>query len=209
MVTTDFHVITRLESEIIMADLLAPIVTSPFLPLVIFCARICDVTLGTLRIIFISKGKKSLAPLVAFFEVLIWIIVIGELLSHANNLISYICYAGGYATGSFVGMYVEERLALGIQLLQIYTKKPVNTLQSKLNQANFGATIVHGEGVNGPVSIIQTIVNRKNLPQVESIVNQFDPDVFYSMFDAKTVRRGIFPTLGSGRLRMVRERPGK
>jgi len=192
-----------------MTDLLAPIVSSPFLPLLIFVARICDVTLGTLRIIFISKGKKTLAPLVAFFEVLIWIIVIGELLSHTNSLISYVCYAGGYATGSFVGMYVEERLALGIQLLQIYTKRPAHELQHQLNQANYGATIVHGEGVNGPVSIVQTVVNRKNLPQVESIVNQFDPDVFYAMYDAKTVRRGIFPMLGSRRFRMERERPGK
>ena len=192
-----------------MEDFLSPVLTSPILPLLIFCARICDVTLGTLRIIFISKGKKGLAPLVAFFEVLIWIIVISELLSQTGSLLSYVCYAGGYATGSFVGMYVEERLAMGIQLLQIYTKKPADELQQHLNRANFGATIIKGEGVNGPVNIMNTVVNRKNLPQVESIINQFDPDVFYALYDAKTVQRGIFPIIGSRYVRTGRERPGK
>ena len=192
-----------------MTEFLTPILDSPFLPLLIFCARICDVTLGTLRIIFISKGKKGLAPCVAFFEVLIWIIVITELLSHANNFFSYVCYAGGYATGSYVGMYVEERLAIGVQLLQIYTKKPVDEMVRQLNQANFGATIIRGEGVNGPVSIVQTVVNRKNLVKVESIINQFDPEVFYVLSDAKTVQRGIFPRIGVKRFRIERERPGK
>ena len=192
-----------------MTEFLTPILNSPFLPLLIFFARICDVTLGTLRIIFISKGKKTLAPFVAFFEVLIWIIVISELLSHANNFFSYVCYAGGYATGSYVGMYVEERLAIGIQLLQVYTKKAADELQLQLNNANFGATIIQGEGVNGPVGIVQTVVNRKNLPKAEAIINQFDPDVFYVLSDTKTVQRGIFPSINSKRLRIYRERPGK
>ena len=192
-----------------MTEILAPILDSPFVPLLIFFARICDVTLGTLRIIFISKGKKTLAPFVAFFEVFIWIIVISELLSHANNFFSYVCYAGGYATGSYVGMYVEERLAIGIQLLQVYTKKTPDDLLQQLNQANFGATIIEGEGMNGPVSIVQTVVNRKNIAQVEAIINQFDPEMFYVMTDTRTVQRGIFPMMGSRRFRILRERPGK
>ena len=192
-----------------MAELLGPVLDSPFLPMLIFLARICDVTLGTLRIIFISKGKKSIAPFVAFFEVFIWIIVISELLSHANNIFSYVCYAGGYATGSYVGMYVEERLAIGIQLIQIYTKKSGNELVQLLNHENFGATAVQGSGVNGAVSIVQTIVNRKNLKRVESIINLFDSEVFYVMTDTKTVQRGIFPMIGARRIRIGRERHGK
>ena len=192
-----------------MADFLAPILDSPFLPLIIFLARVCDVTLGTLRIIFVSKGKKNLAPLVAFFEVLIWIIVISQLLSHANNFFSYVCYAGGYAAGSYVGIYVEERLAMGIQLIQVYTKKSGDELVRLLNQDNFGATAIHGEGANGAVSIVQAVVNRKNMNQVESIINKFDSEVFFVMTDTKTVQRGIFPVLGAKKLRILRERPGK
>jgi len=192
-----------------MAEILGPVLDSPFLPLLIFLARVCDVTLGTLRIIFISKGKKNIAPFVAFFEVLIWIIVISELLSHANNFLSYVCYAGGYAAGSYVGLSVEERLAIGIQLIQVYTKKSGDELVRKLNHANLGATVVEGAGVNGSVSIVQTIVNRKNMKQAESIINLFDPDVFYVMTDTKTVQRGIFPMIDSRRIRMGRERPGK
>jgi len=192
-----------------MAEFLAPILTSPLLPLLIFLARVCDVTLGTLRIIFVSKGRKNLAPIVAFFEVLIWIIVISELLSHANNLFSYVCYAGGYATGSYVGIYVEERIAMGVQLVQVYTKKSGGELVRLLNQENFGATALQGEGVNGAVCIVQTVVNRKNMNRVKSIINQFDPDVFYVMTDTKTVQRGIFPIIGPKRFGTQRERPGK
>ncbi|MCL2502289.1 MAG: DUF5698 domain-containing protein [Bacteroidales bacterium] len=192
-----------------MAEILGPVLASPFLPLLIFLARVFDVTLGTLRIIFISKGKKNVAPFVAFFEVLIWIIVISELLSHANNLFSYVCYAGGYATGSYVGLYVEERIAMGIQLVQVYTKKNGEELVQRLNKSNFGATIIRGEGANGPVGIVQTIVNRKNMAEVESIINLFDPDVFYVLTDTKTVQRGIFPVIGPRRFRIERERPGK
>ncbi|MDR2586068.1 MAG: DUF5698 domain-containing protein [Prevotellaceae bacterium] len=192
-----------------MSELLAPLLDSPLLPLLIFFARICDVTLGTMRIIFISKGKKTLAPFVAFFEVLIWIIVISELLSHTTNFFSYVCYAGGYATGSYVGMYVEERLAIGIQLLQVYTKRPPDGLMQQLNSENFGATIIDGQGANGQVFIVQIVVTRKNLSKAESIVNQFDPDVFYVLSDTKTVQRGIFPIIGSRRLRIQRVRPGK
>ncbi|MCL2727072.1 MAG: DUF5698 domain-containing protein [Bacteroidales bacterium] len=192
-----------------MADFLAPVLDSPFLPLLIFLARVCDVTLGTLRIIFVSKGRKNLAPIVAFFEVLIWIIVISELLSHANNLFSYVCYAGGYATGSYVGIYVEERIAMGIQLVQVYTKKSGDGLVRLLNQENFGATVIQGEGVNGAVSIVQTVVNRKNMSRVKTIINDFDPDVFYVMTDTKTVQRGIFPIIGPKRFGTQRERPGK
>jgi uncharacterized protein YebE (UPF0316 family) len=165
----------------------------PYLPFLVFFARICDVTLGTMRIIFISKGKKYLAPLVGFFEVFIWIVVISRILSEANDFICYVAYAGGYATGSIVGMWVEERLAIGTLLIRVYTKKAGRDLLTVLNKEKIGATLTVGEGIEGAVHIIQTVVNRKNSAHVEALITTFDAQAFYVITDVRAVQRGIFP----------------
>jgi len=168
----------------------------PWLPFFVFFARISDVTLGTLRIIFISKGKKLLAPLFGFVEVLIWIAVIGQVLEHsAGDIICYIAYAAGYATGSLVGMMVEERLALGLHLIRVYTKKNGIDLVQMLNAANFGATIVGGQGVEGEVHIIETIVNRKLSNKAQALITDFDATAFYVVSDVRSVQRGIFASI--------------
>jgi uncharacterized protein YebE (UPF0316 family) len=89
------------------------------LPLLIFFARICDVSIGTMRIIFVSKGKKNIAPLLGFFEVLIWIIVISKIMQNLNNYVNYVAYAAGFATGNLVGMIIEEKLAVGVQMIRV------------------------------------------------------------------------------------------
>ncbi|MDR3132805.1 MAG: DUF2179 domain-containing protein [Prevotellaceae bacterium] len=166
----------------------------PYLPFLVFFARICDVTLGTLRIIFISKGKKYLAPLVGFLEVFIWIVVISRILEASSDLVCYVAYAGGYAAGSFIGMHVEERLAIGTLLISVFTKKDGKPLVAQLNHAGYGATINKGEGMEGEVSVVQTVVNRKKSDRVLQIITQFDPKVFYVVSDVRMVQHGIFPS---------------
>ena len=97
------------------------------LPLVIFFGRICDVTLGTLRIIFVSKGERKKAPIVGFFEVFIWVVIISQIFSHANDIIAYLAYAAGYAAGNYVGILVENKIAFGFQLFRVYTKAEPNS----------------------------------------------------------------------------------
>ncbi|MDR1405773.1 MAG: DUF2179 domain-containing protein [Prevotellaceae bacterium] len=165
----------------------------PYLPFLVFFARICDVTLGTLRIIFISKGKKYLAPLAGFLEVFIWIVVISRILEASNDLICYVSYAGGYAAGSFIGMHVEERLAIGMLFISVFTKKDGKQLVAQLNHAGYGATINRGEGMEGGVNIVQTVVIRKKSERALQIITQFDPKVFYVVSDVRAVQHGIFP----------------
>jgi len=166
----------------------------PYLPFLVFFARIFDVTLGTMRIIFISKGKKKLAPLVGFCEVFIWIVVISKILSVSNDFICYLAYAAGYATGSFIGMLVEERIAIGTLLIRVYTKKQGKELVRILNNAKFGATISSGEGIEGEVSIVETIINRKQTDKVEKLIGEFDATAFYVVSDVRSVQHGIFPS---------------
>lgn len=163
------------------------------LPFLIFLARVFDVTLGTLRIIFVSRGKRNLAPLFGFFEVLIWIVVIGQVVQNLHNLASYIGYAAGFAAGNFVGMYIEDRLAIGTLMVRIILQKNAEELVSRLHTAGYGVTCVDGQGANGPVKLIYTIVKRKDLAKVRQIIHEINPKAFLSIEDLRSTQEGIFP----------------
>jgi len=182
------------------------------LPLIIFVARICDVSLGTLRIVFVSKGKKNIAPFLGFFELLIWVVVISEVFKTADNFVCYIAYAGGYAAGNFLGMNIEERLALGSQLIQVFSSKDVASLRKSLQDAGFGTTVVEGDGSAGKTNILYTVINRKTAEQAEKILRDFDPNIFYVIEDVRMVKSGIFPDTRLNRpfnRLFLRSRPGK
>lgn len=167
------------------------------LPLLIFFGRICDVTLGTLRIIFVSKGEKIKAPIVGFFEVFIWVVIISQIFSHANDIIAYIAYAGGYAAGNFVGILVENKIAFGFQMFRIYTKKNGSELTAALNKKGFGSTYIRGEGAVSEVDIVEAVVNRKDAKQIKNIIDHFDSNAFYVIEDIRSKRKGIFATASS------------
>lgn len=171
----------------------SPYFTYLLLPILIFCARICDVTFGTIRIILVSKGIKSIAPILGFVEVFIWILAISQIMANLNNWVCYFAYAAGFATGNYVGMIIEERLAMGTLILRIMISGTAEELAKALNKENFGATTVHAEGSHGSVDLIYTIVNRKDLSRVEIIIKEFNPNAFYSIEEVKKVNKGVFP----------------
>ena len=182
------------------------------LPLIIFFARICDVSLGTMRIVFVSKGKKNIAPILGFFELFIWIVVISEIFKNADSMVCYIVYAGGYAAGNFIGMNIEERLAIGTQLIQVFTPKDIAPLQKCLNEAGFGTTVVEGDGSAGKTNILYTVINRKTFTKAEKILKEFDPFIFYVIEDVRLVKSGIFPHAKHNKpfhRAFWRSRPGK
>lgn len=176
------------------------------LPFVIFFSRIMDVTLGTLRIIFVSKGQKYLAPIMGFFEVFIWIMVITQILTRAQDMIAYLSYAAGYATGNYVGIIIEERLAYGILVCRIYTNKEPGTLVSMLREHGYGATIMEGMGSQQKVYIIEAVVERKALKEIDRFITNFDENTFYTVEDVRIRQKGIFP---KSSLFFKRWRPGK
>lgn len=163
------------------------------LPLIIFLARVCDVTLGTLRIIFVSRGRRNMAPLLGFFEVLIWIVVIGQLVQHLQSPTAYIGYAGGFAAGNFVGMWLEDRLALGTFILRVMVCGDGKILAEKIHEAGFGVTRVDGEGSAGAVKLIYTVVKRRHVGRVMEIIHQTMPDAFVTVEEVRSFEKGIFP----------------
>jgi len=163
------------------------------LPLLIFVARIADVSIGTIRVIFISRGLKYLAPIVGFFEILIWLLAIGQIMKNLSNPACYIAYAGGFAMGNFVGIWIAERLSLGVVLIRVVTKKDASELVECLKSADYGVTSVDGHGSAGQVQVVFTIVPRREVKRVVDLVKNFNPKAFYSIEEIGFVERGVFP----------------
>jgi uncharacterized protein YebE (UPF0316 family) len=177
---------------IVMEHLNTEIVNYLLLPLFIFLARIFDVSLGTLRIIFVTKGMRIIAPLVGFFEVLIWLLAISRIMQDLDNWVSYIAYAGGFATGNFVGMYLEERLAIGHEMIRVITRKDATSLIEKLRDMGYGVTSVKAEGIEGEVAIIYIIARRRMIGEVLDKINYFNPRALYTVESIKYVNKEIF-----------------
>ncbi len=164
------------------------------LPLLIFLARICDVTIGTVRIMLVARGKKFLSPILGFVEMLIWIMVIRQVATSINNWVACIAFALGFAIGNFVGMLIEEKLALGMQVIRIITRKEATELIDKMKEKGYGVTVIDAQGSTGKVNLIFTIVKRSDQPKVVNLIRQFNPKAFYSVEDIRSVGEGVFPS---------------
>jgi uncharacterized protein YebE (UPF0316 family) len=167
--------------------------TYALLPALIFFSRVLDVSFGTIRIVMVSKGHKFWAPFLGFFEVLIWLLAISRIFQNLDNWTCYIAYAAGFAAGNYVGLLIEEKLAVGIVKVQIITRKDAQQLIENLTDAGYGITHHEAQGSSETVSIIYTIVNRKKVKKVQDIVHKSNPLAFYSVEDVKSVNKGIFP----------------
>jgi uncharacterized protein YebE (UPF0316 family) len=163
------------------------------LPLLIFMARILDVTIGTIRIVMVSKGQKLWAPILGFFEVFIWLIAISRIFQNLDNWVNYVAYAAGFASGNYIGLLLEERLAMGIVKIQIITRRSAVDLIKNLKDAGYGITHHEAKGSSEIVSIIYSIIKRNEIHKVEKIVKATNPKAFYSIEDVKSVSHGIFP----------------
>ena len=162
------------------------------LPLLIFAARICDQTIGTLRLIFVSKGFKYTAPVLAFFESMIWLIAISQILSHLDNIACFLAYGLGYASGNYVGMLLEERLSIGSVIVRIFSKERIHEFIDVLQKHNYGYTIINAEGSTGELKVIFSIIKRKSLPHLITHINDIDSNTFYTVEEVKSVKKGIF-----------------
>ncbi len=155
------------------------------IPILIFLARILDVTMGTIRIIFISKGFKYLAPVISFFEVLVWLLAITQIMQNLTNFVNYIAYAAGFATGTFLGIHLEKKLAMGYLSVSVLTKKDPTGLIEKLETSGHKTTSIEARGKKSNVQMVFTIVKRKKLRNVLNAIKVFDPSAFYSIEDVK------------------------
>jgi len=163
------------------------------LPLLIFLARVIDVSIGTVRIIFVSRGLKLIAATMGFFEVLIWITVVTQILNNLTNPMTYIAYAAGFATGNYIGILIEQRISIGKVMIRIITGQDSKDLCDILKDKGYRFTIVNAHGSRGEVKIIFSVIDRKLLPEILESIKVFTPNAFYSIEDVRQVKEGEFP----------------
>lgn len=169
------------------------------IPVLIFLARICDVTIGTFRIILVSRGERLYASMAGFFEVLIWIIVVSQIMNNLGGIVNYVAYAAGFAMGNYVGISLERRLAMGMVVMRIITNKPADELIEHLKQEYHGVTNIAARGVSGEVRLVLAVIKRKDIPFFLKIVKNYNPKAFVSVEDVRLLSDTHLPPKSDSR----------
>ncbi len=162
-------------------------------PLLIFLARVSDVTLGTLRMVFVARGEKGKAALLGFFEVLIWLSAISYILQNLTTISNYFAYAAGFATGNFLGLKIEEKMALGLLGVTVITNRDAGGLIEQLKREKYGITSVSASGATGRVRIVFSVIRRKDLESLRRVVEQFHPNAFIATQNVRSVSKPVYP----------------
>ena len=163
------------------------------LPLFIFLAEACVVTISTMRTIFVARGMKVLAPLLGVFEVSIWLFAIGEVMKNLSDWRCSAAFAGGFTIGNFLGILLEEKLAMGSVGVHMITHRDASQLIDALRAADYGVTRIDAEGATGPVQVVYTVIKRKDLEHVLRIARRYHPNLFYSVDDLHSAAAGVAP----------------
>ncbi|GAB5495595.1 MAG: DUF2179 domain-containing protein [Phycisphaerales bacterium] len=152
-----------------------------YIPLLIFTARICDVSLGTVRTVFVVSGYRKISVLLGFFEVLIWVLAIGGVMKYLPNPFAVAGYAGGYATGIFVGMMVEDKIAVGLRMIRVINPNPAIDVSKLLRERGMRVTRIEGAGQKGPVEVSFSVVKRRRILEVRNLLNENAPEAFITI----------------------------
>lgn len=160
--------------------------------LFIFLARVTDVSIGTMRTILLVKGQRKIASVLGFFEVMIYLIVLGKVVGNIDQPVLILAYCLGYATGNIMGSKIEERLSIGRLIVQIIVKESFDDLVQRLRDAGFGVTIFEGEGMDGKSYMLNIILERKQLGLLHKITDGCDNGAFITTMDVRASMGGYF-----------------
>ena len=160
--------------------------------LFIFAARITDVSIGTMRTILLVKGQRRIASVLGFFEVMIYLIVLGKVVGNIDKPVLILAYGLGYATGNIIGSKIEEKLSIGRLVAQVIVKEMFEELVRKLRAAGFGVTIFEGEGMDGRSYMLNIILNRKQVKKRYEIIDGCDCGAFITAMDVRASLGGYF-----------------
>lgn len=157
------------------------------LPLLIFVARIGDVSINTLRIIYMLHGKKWISTFLGFFESLIWILAISQIFQNVDSMITYFAYASGFACGVFVGMLIEDRLAIGRVVVRVIEPSINTDLIEFLDTNGYRYSNISGLSKEGDVNILFTVIKREKLKATIGIIKKYNPNAYYTVEGIKRV----------------------
>jgi len=162
--------------------------------LLIFIMRVANMSLDTIRVMMVMRGRKSLAWVMGFIQTLIFIFVLTAVIQDFDNILNIIAYAGGFATGNVVGMWIEDRLALGHTHLRIISMAHGVSIAGRLREEGFAVTEIVGRGRDGVVSLLNVSVLRRSVNKVCETVQEVDEDAFITAEALRPIRRGFWGT---------------
>ena len=161
--------------------------------LLIFVLRICDVSVGTLRTLYMVRGDRLRAVPLAFAESGIWVIAISRVMRDLDEPLKLFAYAAGFATGTFIGITLEKWIASGWLIVRIVGSDEDRGLVARVRGAGFGVTVVQGEGRQGPQSVLFVVTLRKRGPELLDLIRASDPDAFVTFDTVQTAMGGYLP----------------
>jgi uncharacterized protein YebE (UPF0316 family) len=164
------------------------------IPIMIFIAKIIEVSVDTIRLIFVSRNDKLIAPILGFVSVSIWITVLSFVVQNLSNIYSYLSYGLGFAMGTYVGILLEEKLVTGFIIFKVFLVQSQVELKEALIKEGYGFTTIDAQGASGKVNLFDIIVKRKDIQKVVNLIKDINPNAFYTIETAKTAKLGIFPT---------------
>ncbi len=170
--------------------MLEQIFAGPWGPLVIFSFRIIDVSLATTRMLLAVRGQRVLVPVIGFFEVMIWLFAAGSAIQFLSSPLHVVGYAGGFAAGNVVGLWVEEKLALGLATVRIISEHGGVELADALREQGFGVTEFAGQGREGVVEVVYTVARRADTKRILRTVGEWAPDSFVTIEEPRAIHRG-------------------
>jgi uncharacterized protein YebE (UPF0316 family) len=164
--------------------------SGPFGPLVIFALRIVDVSFATVRILLSMRNQRVLVPLIGFVEVLVWLFAAGNAIRHLDSGWHVLGYAGGFSTGTMVGLWIEEKLAIGLATMRIISRRTDAQMATNLRALGCGVTEFIGAGREGKVDVVYTVVHRRDIGRVLDEVERLDAEAFVTVEEPREIRRG-------------------
>jgi len=160
-------------------------------PILIFFGRIMDVTVGTMRIIFVSRGLRMLSVAAGFVEILVWLLVLRQIMGHLDHWTYFIAYAAGFSAGNFIGITIERQLAIGHIIVRVITQKEAPGLERYLRNHDFMMTVLDARGDTGPVKVLFMVIKRKALGEVLRVIRKFHPLAYYTVEDLRYVSQRV------------------
>lgn len=160
--------------------------------MIVFFARVADVSLTTVRTLMVMRGKKFAAATIGFFEVLIYILALKYIFNTLDDVTSLIFYALGFSTGNIVGLWLEEKMAIGHLTMRVITRRGAADFAEYLRQEGFGVTLFPCQGREGCYDLLEIAFERKRLKKLEAIVREWDRDAFVTVSDTRNIRGGHF-----------------
>lgn len=169
----------------------------PLGPLLIFLLRIVDVSLATVRTLLMIRGRRLLVPLLGFVEVLVWIFAVSSVVSNLDSPLLMVGYAAGFAAGTSVGLWIEERMALGLATIRTMVRAGGTAVAGALRQEGYGVTEMVGQGREGPVEVLYSVIRRRRVGRALEIIEAMAPESFVVVDEPRSVRRGwLYPRRG-------------